>query len=58
MGKEDLQKTRKEYYEDLFNVDPEVWVSFNVCGSDGARMFNSFEGESASRTEVKESKKA
>ena len=47
MGKDDVRKTWKEYFEDLHIVGQ---VTVNVWGFDGARSCKYFSGELVSRT--------
>ena len=44
VGGDDLQKTWKEHYEDLYNVDKDEQIAISVCGSDGARKDNNING--------------
>ena len=42
----------KEFFEDLYNIDTQVQVAVQMCGFDGVRRSNYFEGEQSRKTEV------
>ena len=47
-----MRRTRKEYFEDLYNIDTQEQVAVPICGFDGIRRFNYFGGEPIRRAEV------
>ena len=47
-----MRRTRKEYFEDLYNIDTQEQVAVHICGFDGIRRFSYFGGEPIRRAEV------
>ena len=47
-----MRKTWKEYFKDLHNIDTQEEVAIHMCGFDGIRRGNYFEGEPIERDEV------
>ena len=45
MGKDNVQKTLKEYFEDLYNVDRKEQFAVNMFGFDSAKRGTFLEGE-------------
>ena len=39
------QRIWKDYYEDLYNIDPLQQVALHMCGFDGVQRGNYFGGE-------------
>ena len=50
---DDMGKTWKEYFEDLYNVNKVEWVVANMHGFEGARRGNNFGGLPVRRTKIK-----
>ena len=46
------------YFKDLYNVDTQEQVGVHMCGYDGVRRGNYFEGEPIRKTEVEEKVKS
>ena len=53
-GEDEVQRIWKEYFEDLFNIDTQEQVTVHMCGFDGIRRGNYFEGKPIGRAEVEE----
>ena len=48
----EMRRIWKEYYEDLYNIDPRKQVAVHICGFDGVRRSNCFGGEPIRRMEA------
>ena len=49
---DELQKTQKGYFQDMYNKDTKEQDEFNMYGFNDARGDNCFEGEPVQRAEV------
>ena len=52
MEQDDVRKTWKDYFKELYNVFTEEMVAVNICDFDGALVGNYFEIESMRMTKV------
>ena len=52
-GEDEVQRIWKKYFENLYNIDPREQLAVLMCGFDGLRRSNYFEGEPIGRAEVK-----
>ena len=52
-GRMKCERSGKEYYEDLYNIDTQEEVAVHICGFDGIQTGNYFRGEPIGKAEVK-----
>ena len=45
LREDEVQRIWKDYFEDLYNLDTQEQVSFNMCDFDGVQRDNHFGGE-------------
>ena len=51
-GEDEVQRSWKKYFEELYNVDVQEQVTVHMCGFNGIRRGNYFRGEPIGRAEV------
>ena len=52
LREDEMGRIWKEYFEDLYNIDTQEEVAFQMCDFDGVRRGNYFGGEPIRRTGV------
>ena len=53
LGEDEVRRIWKYYFEYFYNIQIQEKVAVHMCGFDGARRGNFFEGEPIRRTEIK-----
>ena len=43
LGKDEVRRIWKEYFEDLYNIDTQDQGTIHMCGFDGVQLGNYFE---------------